>query len=73
MVDCEYTDGHTPTLSQLLEQNIAALEDRIRQLEGANPTSITLYDPHAAYYAAQDLLQARWDLAELSPPVAQAV
>ncbi|KAI0091627.1 hypothetical protein BDY19DRAFT_931436 [Irpex rosettiformis] len=44
ILDCEYTDEGL-TASQILEQNISALEARIRQLEG-DPGSITLHDPH---------------------------
>ncbi|KAF7793508.1 hypothetical protein EIP86_004621 [Pleurotus ostreatoroseus] len=43
--DCEYTDGG-PTQSQILEQNIAGLEARIRELEGGD-AAVTLHDPHA--------------------------
>lgn len=47
-VECEYTDGG-PTASQILEQNVAQLEARIRELEGRTSESITLHDPHAAF------------------------
>ncbi|THH33327.1 hypothetical protein EUX98_g840 [Antrodiella citrinella] len=47
-VECEYTDGGL-TASQLLEQNVAHLEARIRELEGRSSESVTLHDPHAAF------------------------
>ncbi|KAI0825656.1 hypothetical protein BC629DRAFT_1434266 [Irpex lacteus] len=43
ILDCEYTDEGL-TASQILEQNITALEARIRQLEG-DPGSVLLHDP----------------------------
>ncbi|KAJ3552243.1 hypothetical protein NM688_g4253 [Phlebia brevispora] len=43
--DCEYIDGG-PTQSQLLEQNIAELEARIRELEGSD-AEVALHDPHS--------------------------
>lgn len=43
--DCEYTEGG-PTVSQVLEQNIADLEARIRQLEGGD-AAVVLHDPRA--------------------------
>lgn len=52
-VECEYTDGG-PTASQLLEQNVAHLEARIRELEGRSSESITLFDPHAAFSQARN-------------------
>lgn len=46
--DCEYTTVQGLTRSQLLEENIAILESRIRELEnpGESAPSIRLYDPH---------------------------
>ncbi|TCD69621.1 hypothetical protein EIP91_006846 [Steccherinum ochraceum] len=52
-VECEYTDGGA-TVSQLLEQNVAHLEARIRELEGRSSESITLHDPHAAFSQARN-------------------
>ncbi|KAI0074384.1 hypothetical protein K474DRAFT_1601567 [Panus rudis PR-1116 ss-1] len=37
--DCEYTDGPTPSPTQLLERKIAAVEARIRELEASQSTS----------------------------------
>lgn len=37
--DCEYTTGQGPTRSQLLEENIALLETRIRELEHKDDTT----------------------------------
>ncbi|KAH8093821.1 hypothetical protein BXZ70DRAFT_385305 [Cristinia sonorae] len=51
-VECEYTDG-TLTGSQILEQNVAHLEARIRELEGKAGESITLHDPHSTFSQAQ--------------------
>ena len=43
--DCEYTDAG-PTASQILEQNVAQLEARIKELTEGNPMdSITLHRP----------------------------
>lgn len=51
--DCEYTDTG-PTASQILEQNVAHLEARIKELtEGHSSGSIILQSPQAIYTAAQ--------------------
>ncbi|GLB37692.1 putative fungal specific transcription factor [Lyophyllum shimeji] len=45
---CEYDDGKGKTRTQLLRENIARLEQRIRELEDpeyVNP-AVVLYDPH---------------------------
>ncbi|KZT29098.1 hypothetical protein NEOLEDRAFT_1128652 [Neolentinus lepideus HHB14362 ss-1] len=48
---CEYDDGKGKTRTQLLRENIARLEQRIRELEDPEYTSpsVTLYDPHSQY------------------------
>ncbi|EMD36510.1 hypothetical protein CERSUDRAFT_95807 [Gelatoporia subvermispora B] len=48
--DCEYTDGSHMTRSQMLEENIAILEARIRELEHPDETtpSVRLRNPHTA-------------------------
>ena len=45
--DCEYATGAEVTRSRLLEENIALLEARIRELEnpGETPPSVQLHDP----------------------------
>ncbi len=45
--DCEYTNVQGLTRSQMLEENIAILESRIRELENPGETapSVRLYDP----------------------------
>jgi hypothetical protein len=45
---CEYDDGKGKTRTQLLRENIARLEQRIRELEDPEYTSpsVTLHDPH---------------------------
>ncbi|TFY71620.1 hypothetical protein EVG20_g1379 [Dentipellis fragilis] len=46
---CEYDDGKGKTRTQLLRENIARLEARIKELEDPERTSssVTLFDPHA--------------------------
>ncbi|TFK74266.1 hypothetical protein BDN72DRAFT_789479 [Pluteus cervinus] len=46
---CEYDDGRGKTRTQLLREEIARLQDRVRELEGSDQgrTSVTLHDPHA--------------------------
>ncbi|RDB24708.1 hypothetical protein Hypma_007636 [Hypsizygus marmoreus] len=46
---CEYDDGKGKTRTQLLRENIARLEQRIRELEDPEYVSpaVMLYDPHA--------------------------
>ncbi|KZT10443.1 uncharacterized protein LAESUDRAFT_425502 [Laetiporus sulphureus 93-53] len=48
--DCEYTDGPTPSPTQVLEDNISRLEARIYELEHPEMVtpSVTLYDPRSA-------------------------
>ena len=47
--DCEYTTAPGLTRTQLLEENIALLEARIRELENPEEgTSIKLHDPCAS-------------------------
>ncbi|KAK7691462.1 hypothetical protein QCA50_004861 [Cerrena zonata] len=47
--DCEYTTAPGLTRTQLLEENIALLETRIRELENPEEgTSIKLHDPRAS-------------------------
>lgn len=48
---CEYDDGKGKTRTQLLRENIARLEQRIRELEDPEYTSpsVTLFDPHSQY------------------------
>ncbi|KAI0075608.1 hypothetical protein K474DRAFT_1373407 [Panus rudis PR-1116 ss-1] len=47
--DCEYTTTPGPTRSQLLEENIAILEARIRELETPGESqSVRLHDPRQA-------------------------
>ncbi|KAF8893424.1 hypothetical protein BD779DRAFT_1436091 [Infundibulicybe gibba] len=45
---CEYDDGKGKTRTQMLRENIARLEQRIRELEDPEyvSPSVTLYDPH---------------------------
>ncbi|KDQ61346.1 hypothetical protein JAAARDRAFT_45042 [Jaapia argillacea MUCL 33604] len=49
--DCEYGDGQGRTRTEILEENIALLETRIKELEhpGEASASVTLHDPHATY------------------------
>ena len=49
MDDCEYTDNHSVTRTQLLEENVARLESRLQELEGqpASSSSLLLRDPYA--------------------------
>ncbi|KAL5514513.1 hypothetical protein ACEPAG_2602 [Sanghuangporus baumii] len=46
--DCEYTDNHSITRTQLLEENVARLESRLQELEGSPGSSqtLTLRDPY---------------------------
>lgn len=46
--DCEYTDAQGRSRTQLLEENIARLESRIRELENPeeNISTVTLHDPY---------------------------
>ncbi|KAF8070708.1 hypothetical protein FPV67DRAFT_1038357 [Lyophyllum atratum] len=46
---CEYDDGKGKTRTQLLRENIARLEQRVRELEDPEYVSpaVVLYDPHA--------------------------
>ncbi|GJE91607.1 Zn(II)2Cys6 transcription factor [Phanerochaete sordida] len=44
ILDCEYTDNG-PTISQVLEENVAELEARIQALQG-DSGPILLHDPH---------------------------
>ncbi|KAI0032891.1 hypothetical protein K488DRAFT_48857 [Vararia minispora EC-137] len=52
---CEYDDGKGKTRTQILRENVARLEARVRELEG-NATeraasSVTLFDPHSLSYS----------------------
>ncbi|KAI0630866.1 hypothetical protein C8Q77DRAFT_1160374 [Trametes polyzona] len=58
--DCEYLDGPGPTQNQLLEQQISSLEERIAELS-ASSAPMTLYDPYAAWHAAQRSAQQNND------------
>ncbi|KAI0319005.1 hypothetical protein OF83DRAFT_1055743 [Amylostereum chailletii] len=46
---CEYDDGKGKTRTQILRENIARLEARVKELEGPDraASSVTLFDPHA--------------------------
>ncbi len=60
--ECEYTD-QGPALTQVLEDEVARLEARIRELE--HPTDnlpVTLHNPHAAYFEAQTRRTSRSDV-----------
>jgi hypothetical protein len=48
---CEYDDGKGKTRTQILRENIARLEQRVRELEDPGYTSpvITLHNPHLQY------------------------
>ncbi|KAH9033705.1 hypothetical protein EDB83DRAFT_2417663 [Lactarius deliciosus] len=50
--DCEYTDGHGRSRTQMLEETIARLEARIEELENpnSNPGSVMLHDPRSAFF-----------------------
>ena len=52
---CEYDDGKGKTRTQVLRENIAKLEARIRELEDPdrNDSSITLFDPHALLFSEE--------------------
>ncbi|THH14900.1 hypothetical protein EW146_g5492 [Bondarzewia mesenterica] len=52
---CEYDDGKGKTRTQVLRENIAKLEARIRELEDPerNDSSITLFDPHALVFSEE--------------------
>jgi hypothetical protein len=50
---CEYDDGKGKTRTQLLRENIARLEQRIRELEDPDHASppVVLHDPNAFHYS----------------------
>ncbi|KAI9066252.1 hypothetical protein FKP32DRAFT_1610151 [Trametes sanguinea] len=54
-IDCEYTDGPGPSPTQILEEQIARLESRIRELEHPElvPPSVTLNPATAAALRTQ--------------------
>src|ERR1700733_236573 len=45
--DCEYADGHGPTTTQLLEEDISRLQERIDELENPDDGStLKLFHPY---------------------------
>ncbi|KAH8108630.1 hypothetical protein DFH11DRAFT_1820528 [Phellopilus nigrolimitatus] len=52
--DCEYTDRQGPTHTQVLEENVALLQARIRELEAPDFSNrpILLHDPYETYRQA---------------------
>ncbi|KAH8107326.1 hypothetical protein DFH11DRAFT_1863409 [Phellopilus nigrolimitatus] len=52
--DCEYTDRQGPTHTQVLEENVALLQARIRELEAPDFSNrpILLHDPYKTYRQA---------------------
>ena len=46
--DCEYTDNQGITRTQMLEENVARLESRLRELEGGvdSDQQVVLRDPY---------------------------
>ncbi|TFY82400.1 hypothetical protein EWM64_g1612 [Hericium alpestre] len=52
---CEYDDGKGKTRTQVLRENIARLEARIKELEDPERTSssVTLFDPHSFGYSEE--------------------
>lgn len=47
-IDCEYTDGSQRSRTLTLEEDVARLQARVRELEGSEATtpSVTLHDPY---------------------------
>ncbi|KAI6141897.1 hypothetical protein BKA82DRAFT_1002991 [Pisolithus tinctorius] len=47
-IDCEYTDGSQRSRTLALEEDVARLQARVRELEGSETTtpSVTLHDPY---------------------------
>ena len=48
--ECEYADGGR-TRQQILEENIARLESRLRELEDPEESAVVLHNPYATRQA----------------------
>ncbi|KIL57959.1 hypothetical protein M378DRAFT_15912 [Amanita muscaria Koide BX008] len=61
--DCEYSDGPTRSITQILEETVSRLEARLYELEHPKETtpSVTLHDPYGRLHEA--------DLQAYSPPL----